>query len=65
MSDFNETIEVKYTADNLVDVDYYIEQARADRAAYIASLFRNLFFTKSEKKGKARVSYNLRQSAAH
>lgn len=65
MNDCRETIALKYTKDNQIDVDYYIEQARAERAAYIAKMFRNLFFKQSGKSGKARVSYNLHQSPAH
>jgi len=65
MNSSNEVIELKYTKDNQIDVDYYIEQARAQRAAYIAKMFRNLFFKESGKSGKARVSYNLHQSPAH
>lgn len=65
MNDCNEVIELKYTSDHQIDVDYYIEQARAERADYIAKMFRNLFFKASGKSGKARVSYNLHQSPAH
>ncbi|MBS98012.1 MAG: hypothetical protein CMI01_04985 [Oceanospirillaceae bacterium] len=60
-----ERFELKYTTDNVIDVDYYIEQARADRAAFVAEFFRKTFFRKSEKSGKARVSYSMQQSPAH
>lgn len=65
ISDSIEGIELKYTADHQIDVDYYIERARAERSAYIAHLVRKMFFKKAEKSGKARVSYNLQQSPAH
>jgi len=56
--------EVKYDQFNQVDVDYYIELARKERAAYIAHLFRKTFFRKSEKGTKARVIFGLQQSPA-
>ena len=62
MKDYS--FEIKYTADNQVDVDYYIEQARVERANYIANLFRKAFFQTSAKGNKARVSF-LQQSPAH
>ncbi|WP_432697269.1 RSP_7527 family protein [Marinobacterium sp. YM272] len=65
MSNSITEIEVKYNELDMIDVDYYIEQARAERASYVANLFRKAFFKTSEKSGKARVSYNLQQSAAH
>lgn len=65
MSNANAEFEVKYNEYDMIDVDYYIERARAERAAYIAGLFRKAFFKASEKNGKARVSYNFQQSAAH
>ncbi|MBV1788413.1 hypothetical protein KQ940_10125 [Marinobacterium sp. D7] len=59
-----DNFEVKYDQFNRVDIDYYIERARVERSAYIASLFRKAFFKKSEKGSKVRVAYNLQQSPA-
>ncbi|KEA65164.1 hypothetical protein ADIMK_0866 [Marinobacterium lacunae] len=59
-----DNFEVKYDQFNRVDVDYYIELARKERAAYVAQLFRNVFFKKSEKGAKTRVAYNIQQSPA-
>lgn len=58
-------IEVEYGTFANVDINYYIEKAHAERADYIAGLFRKAFFMKSKKGNKARVSYKLQQSPAH
>ena len=65
MSNAAKEFELKYNEFDMIDIDYYIERARAERAAYVAGLFRKAFFKTSEKSGKARVSYNFQQSAAH
>lgn len=57
--------ELKYTDYNVLDVDYYIEQARVERANYIASLFRKLFSVKKAEKNTKKSSAYLQQSLAH
>lgn len=64
MSNSNIEFELKYNELNMIDVDYYIERARVERATYVANLFRKAFFKTSEKSGKARVSYKVQQSPA-